>query len=132
MKLLIDERGSGVAEDAIRGTQTSAASQLAYVEVSSALARMAAGGRLSKRAFQTAADEFADRWDEVAVVEVNDRVIADAADLARRYRLRAYDAVHLASALFVKREGDVGFACWDVALRDAATAEGLDLIPTEV
>lgn len=97
----------------------------------SALTRLSAGRRLTERGLRVAADQFGELWAEVAVVEVNDRLIADAAELARRHRLRAYDAVHLASALFVKREGDVAFACWDKELREAAAAEGLALVPTE-
>lgn len=131
VKLLIDEPGSDIAESAIQDARISIASRLAYVEVHSALTRMAVGRRLTQRAYRVAVELFTDLWDEVGAVEVDGQLIAHAAELARGHRLRAYDAVHLASALSVKREPDFAFACWDQDLRSAAAAEGLELIPAD-
>jgi predicted nucleic acid-binding protein len=50
-----------------------------------------------------------------------------AGDLAERFGLRAYDAVHLASADQLHREtrSSIWFACFDAALNDAASKLGL-------
>jgi predicted nucleic acid-binding protein len=66
-----------------------------------------------------------------AVVGASDDVVAMAIDAVARHPLRAYDAVQLASALVVRRtlEDLDGFVAFDVALRAAAVAEGLALVP---
>jgi hypothetical protein len=52
----------------------------------------------------------------------------EAGNVAERYNLRGYDAVHLASALTVEKSHIV-IAVWGVQLRDAATASGLSIAP---
>ncbi len=66
-----------------------------------------------------------------AVVPVADTVIARSLTCVRQHRLRAADAVQLASALLT-READPGvdtMAVFDQGLRVAAQAEGLALLP---
>jgi len=57
-------------------------------------------------------------------------VLAVAADTAERYALRAYDAVHLATALAVAAD-DLVFVCWDAGLSAAATRAGLAVAGSE-
>jgi hypothetical protein len=64
-------------------------------------------------------------------VAVGDRLIVSAAELARRHRLRALDAVHLAAALSTKLE-NLSLVSWDRELRRAAQAEGLAISPAEL
>jgi predicted nucleic acid-binding protein len=65
-------------------------------------------------------------------LEVTNELIREAAALADRYPLRAYDAIHLASAVIARRRlgDDLVFACWDDALSAAASREGLELAPS--
>jgi hypothetical protein len=49
--------------------------------------------------------------------------------LAIRHELRAYDAIHLASASIVRQAEEVVFSCWDRELRAAAAAEDFELNP---
>ena len=58
------------------------------------------------------------------------RILGHASQLALRYPLRAYDAIHLATALEFERDSDVGlpapiFVSADTNLLAAARAEGL-------
>ena len=64
-------------------------------------------------------------------VDLTDELIREAASLADRHRLRAYDAVHLSSALSVRRriDADFLFASDDRLLSAAASDEGLELAP---
>jgi predicted nucleic acid-binding protein len=65
------------------------------------------------------------------VVRVSDAVLTDAARLTGTAKLRAYDAVQLASAE-AARAADPGcdtFACFDASLRDAAASAGFALYP---
>jgi uncharacterized protein len=72
-------------------------------------------------------DELQLDWDRYVKVEVTEALVIEAADLAERHRLRAYDALHLASSLALgARAGEPPtFACWDDALNTAARREGL-------
>ena len=67
-------------------------------------------------------------WEHYLVLEVVEPLIREAAELAEAHRLRACDAVHLASARVLKRRlrGTVRFASWDAELERAAGREGLE------
>ncbi len=76
-------------------------------------------------------DLHRDGRDQYWLTEVNQEVIAEAIQLTRHYKLRGYDAVHLASALFLSRallrEGLTApiLLSADRELSEAAKAEGL-------
>ena len=61
-------------------------------------------------------------------MEVHPHLAQAAGDGAKRFDLRAYDAVHLASALVVD-EGSTVLVTWDHALASAASAAGLNVAP---
>ncbi len=55
------------------------------------------------------------------------QIARDAGELAERFALRGYDAVHLASAL--SAGGPVTLATWDADLRSAAEQSGCAIAP---
>lgn len=67
-------------------------------------------------------------WEHYLLVEVTDSVIREAGYLTEAHRLRAYDAVHLASASLVKNKlaEPLVFASWDADLEAAARRTGLE------
>jgi len=67
-------------------------------------------------------------WPSFGVVEVDQRLSEDAANLALARDLRSLDALHLAAGLILPGD-DLLFATWDRRLHAAAHAEGLRLIP---
>ncbi|MDR3361044.1 MAG: type II toxin-antitoxin system VapC family toxin [Bifidobacteriaceae bacterium] len=76
-------------------------SPLAYVEVAAALAMAERQERLTAEDRSQAWAGFAAIWPDVHQVDLTAELLAQAADLARSQSLRAYDAVHCASALAV-------------------------------
>jgi predicted nucleic acid-binding protein len=60
---------------------------------------------------------------------MNEALINLAAQIAREDALRAYDAVHLATAVSFAQDETLAFACWDRELREVAARRGLDLVP---
>ena len=80
---------------------------------------------------QTAAATVREEWPTFGVIEVNQRLVEDAARLAIGRELRSLDAVHLAAALMLPRE-DLLLATWDRRLHAAGEAEGLALIPEKL
>jgi hypothetical protein len=63
------------------------------------------------------------------VIEADDLVTRAAGDIAERFRLRGYDAVHLASALAASEKGMLVFVSWDGELSKAASRSGLPVAP---
>ena len=113
-------------------------SVLARVEVPSAIWRKSRLSELSAEnaavlAAAFAADVIGVELDEprFQLVAATSEVIDASIEAVSRHQLRAYDAVQLASALATRRalDGLSGFAAFDTALRAAAAAEGLRLLP---
>jgi uncharacterized protein len=97
--------------------------ELAYVEVRSALARAFRDGRLARASLTRARAELVLRLSMAYLVAPTKSLIRTAGELAERHRLRAYDAVHLASALSLG-DPEVVLATWDRELRRAAGEAG--------
>jgi predicted nucleic acid-binding protein len=111
-------------------------SELALVEVTAALVRMA---RETPRRFGIArGDRFIADFEarflrQYIVMQLGRPVLTRAASLSRTHPLRAYDAVQLASAL-ARRDDDLVagrtapvFVCADAVLLGVAVVEGLDV-----
>lgn len=101
-------------------------------ETVAALGRKARTGELTAATAAYAIGAFRRSWRRHAhVVSVTVALAEQAMDLAVRYGLRGYDAVHLAAALLIaNRQRDVGlsaltFVSADTDQRQAALAEGL-------
>jgi hypothetical protein len=134
VKLYADEPDCG----RIRSMSAFAVSQLARVEIPSALWRKHRLGELSTSDTQVLVAAFEadyhgtdDEPERFLVIGLTVRVLEDAARLVGVHRLRAYDAVQLASACAMHAEipDGVVFAAYDTALCAAAAAEGLSLLP---
>jgi predicted nucleic acid-binding protein len=134
VKRYVNESGS----DWLRASLASIPSPLLFtcrisiVEVASAFARRVREGSLTADEFTVALDAFrGDCLNEYQIMPPTTPVIDEACALVERYPLRAYDAVHLASALAAQqflaaREyPPLAFVSADDNLNDAATAEGL-------
>lgn len=122
LKLVIAEVGSDQAELIWDSADAVASVGLVVIEGRAALAAALRGGRLGSSQHRSARAEFASLVDGLTIVEVTERLIADAAELAEDKALRGYDAVHLAAALTV--EATV-LTSADTALCDAAHRRGL-------
>lgn len=70
-------------------------------------------------------------WPRCFLISVSSQLVKTAGDVADHHRLRAYDAVHLATGLAIKTEAaePVTFACWDRSLAYATRKAGLKPFP---
>jgi hypothetical protein len=75
--------------------------------------------------------DFGDIRPSYLVIDPVREILNDAAELVRTYRLRGYDAVHLATALAARAAApssvSVVFGCRDTTLSGAARLEGFEL-----
>jgi predicted nucleic acid-binding protein len=134
VKLYADEAGHST----VRAFDHIIVSQIVRVELPAAVWRKHRMGELRAEAARGLTDAFeADYYGtddddpRFAVVAVTPAVLDDAASLCATRGLRAYDAVHLSSAIAARRADDsaAGFAVFDASLRAAAAAEGFQLVP---
>jgi uncharacterized protein len=129
VKLLVDEPGTEEAEQAYADADGVRTTAIAHVEATSALTRMRKGGRLTPKQLSHGLDDLEGLWRGLHIHAINNELLARAAESARAHSLRAYDAIHLASALAFATGEPLEFACWDKALRGAAKKHGFALIP---
>ncbi len=116
------EPGSDVVREAMARAEMWFTCRVGFVETLRAVEL--AGG-------STAARAVTSEWPALAVVEVDQRLVEDAARLALAHDLQSLDALHLAAALLLPRE-DLVFASWDRRQHMAAGAEGLRRMPDAV
>ncbi len=70
--------------------------------------------------------EFIRIWPDLKWIVVNEALIHQAGELVFTHNLKAFDSLHLASALFLKEECrglKVFFSCFDKSLNRAARKE---------
>jgi predicted nucleic acid-binding protein len=106
-------------------------SVLAQVEMAAALSKAVRQNWIGEVVANKAWQDFLSHWPSFTRLPVSNAILERAADLAWRYNLRAYDSVHLASALaWQDVSGEkVIFACFDMHLLLAAQQEGLQVWP---
>lgn len=119
VKRYVEEEGSDLVLRAMDEASAWSMCRIGYVETVRAVA-LAGGRRIVKR---VEAD-----WLSFDVVEVDSALADDAAQLTLSAELRSLDALHLASALMLPREG-LTLATWDARLHRAARDRGLETLP---
>ena len=118
-----------MTREAYRNARLTSASALGYVEAVSALARGRNAGRISIAEFEKALDDLEGLWVEIDVHAATSEVIEGAAQVVIDHGLRAYDSLHLATAVAIAKVEHITFACWDRELWEAAQSRGLALVP---
>jgi predicted nucleic acid-binding protein len=134
VKLFAVEDGSALVRGLISGRSTAESlwvSRLGYTETAVSLARMVPFGRISAADLPRHLGALDSYWEEsIQEVELSEDVLRDARQLAQRFPLRTYDAIHLASAREAKRvlrsvfEGELRFLAFDSGLLKAAQSLG--------
>jgi uncharacterized protein len=124
VKLYVEEAGSDEVHGFVEEASTVTTSQVAYAEARAAFARRRRERALSPRGFAVAKRAFDADWDHYVAVAVTRDRCREAGELAERYRLRGFDAIHLASFAEVLRDlqgrTDVRFSSFDAPLNRAA------------
>ncbi|MFL6128632.1 MAG: type II toxin-antitoxin system VapC family toxin [Mycobacteriales bacterium] len=125
--LLVTEPGTPLAGELWVSADEVVTTRLLYVEAAAALARARRMGRITARNWRAAVDSLDDLWRDFRVIEVDEVVTRRAAELADRYALRGYDAVHCACAERIEApdlvvaggDKDLMAACAELALATA-------------
>lgn len=95
------------------------AHSITYVEMRAALAGRRGRKLMTGAAYTRALHAFETDWAAVANIAVNEDLLKRAGDLAAEHQLKAYDAVHLASAMKIAPLG-LQFMTFDRKLQAVA------------
>ncbi len=131
VKRYVGERGSAEVDAAIRQADATATSILSRVEAVAAFAKAVRTTTLTAEEAAAAAQVFRSEWSDFIRVQAAELVVARADQLAWRFGLRGYDAVHLASGTLWHENMNqaVTFATYDRRLWQAAFESGLTPFP---
>ena len=125
VKLYVEEDGSHDVRRLVDHAAVVATSMVAYPEVRAALARRRRDRTLRPAHFATARRAFETDWPSYLAIQVTPAICREAGDYAERYRLRGFDAIHL--ACFAEAAGsaagiEVQLSSFDDRLNRAARA----------
>ena len=131
LKRYVAEVGSDAITALWKEASVKATSQILYGEVAASFARKRREQPANAAVLDQAQQTFRGDWAGLHRIDVDDEVNRHVDDLLSRHPLRGADAIHLASALVLRdlAKDHVTFACADIALVNAARAEGLGIAP---
>jgi predicted nucleic acid-binding protein len=133
IKRFVIEVGSETVNDLVGNAPPVVTAKIAFAEVHAGLKRKHREGHLSGRDYALSVRQFEDDWESYIRVDLRDEILRLARDLIRQHPLRGFDAIHLASAVSVKRVlgEDLAFGAADARLLRAAKSEGLTAVNVE-
>lgn len=131
VKLYVRELGSKELRAHTAKAETIAISVVAYPEARAAFARLKAQGTSTEAKHQQRLAQLNLDWGDLLRIELAPAVVRSAGDLAEIYGLRGFDAIHMASALWLREKTSMPlhFAVFDQRLRAAAERAGLVVVP---
>jgi predicted nucleic acid-binding protein len=130
VKLYVEEIDSEKMKDVARNAAAISTAKIAYAEARSAFARKQKEGGFSLNVLRKIVEELNRDWESYFVIEITDGLIRFAGDIAERYLLRGFDAIHLASAVHLKNKinSEIYFSSHDTRLNQSAEKEGMIIL----
>lgn len=128
VKLYVEEEFSGMVREWVREAESVATCRVAYPEAISAFNRRFNSGDLSEGDYKLMFKKFSQEWNKLVVLDFDE---LEAGRLIIKHGLRGFDAVHLSAAKLLKSDGNISlsFSSFDKKLNDAASIEGLAVLP---
>ncbi len=127
VKRFVSEAGSSEVQSLLMGGEPTASATIAYAELYSGLTRRHREGYLSPLQYRLACRSVERDWRALVKVELGAEILISARGLIQRHGLRAFDAIHLASALALQAAANepVTLVAADQLLLRAAAGEQL-------
>jgi predicted nucleic acid-binding protein len=134
VKKYVEESRSAEVRNCISQHESIATSTIARAESAAAFARAVRVGSLSEADARAVHQQFLREWKAYMRIRVTESLVARADALAWTFRLRGYDAVHLAAALeWHDRVGEpITIATFDQELWRASAEAGLQHFPADL
>jgi len=130
VKRYTEEAGTDFVKSILTTDGLITTSNLTYPEILSALMRKVRSGEIEKKTFNGIVDKFDKDWDHILVLDFHNDLLPIVKTLIEKHPLKAADAIHLSSALWLKLSSkvDVTFVASDSNLLKAAGAEKLQVM----
>jgi len=127
VKLYVREEDSPKVADLVRASKAAATSLIAYTEARAAFARRFREKAFTSGEYEQLVSALNRDWDNYLIVRVTRKLVRIAGELAEKHGLRAFDAIHLSSALTLRQEVSttVIFSSSDRRLQKASKLEDL-------
>ncbi len=134
VKRYVQEPGTEEVESAISAATIVTTGIASGAEVPAALARGVRSLRLTPAEAAQSLEDFWRHWTGFYRIDLLEGVVRSAAELAWRFGLRGFDAVHLASALVARESlaSDTAIATFDRELFRAARSLGFATVPDDL
>ena len=131
MKLYAQETYSDDVRAAVKKANATLVSLMAWVEVHAAFSLKQRTQQVTQTQVSAGLARLRQEWDNFTRIAIDAALITQAAELALRFGLRAYDSVQLASAWRAHQQlgATMRFVCFDKQLTTAAQALGLSVDP---
>lgn len=131
VKKYFNEAGSDEVISRWKNSASIATSAVAYAESMASFYRKKQESGIDEDIFNNIVETFHRDWGSFISVEVNNELNASVHEVVKKYSLRGFDSIHLASAVILCREipEDFVFGCYDKRLANAAKLEGLSIFP---
>ena len=133
VKRFVSEAGSSGVQSLLTRGDPIASATIAYAELYSGLTRRHREGFLSQLQYRLVCRRVERDWMALVKVELGAEILSSARGLIQRHNLRAFDAIHLASALGLQAAANepVTFVAADQRLLRAAADERLKTVNPE-
>ncbi len=133
VKRVVSEAGSADVQSLLTTGEPAACATIGYAELYSGLTRRHREGVLSQLQYRQACRYVEQDWMALIKVELGAEILSTAWAMIQRHGLRAFDAIHLASALGLQAAVNepVTFVAADQRLLRAAAGERLTTINPE-
>ena len=130
VKRYTEEAGTDFVKSILTTNGLITTSKLTYPEILSALMRKVRSGEIEKKTFNGILDKIDKDWDHILVLDFHNDLLPIVKTLIEKHPLKAADAIHLSSALWLKLSSkvDVTFVASDSNLLKAAGAEKLQVM----
>jgi predicted nucleic acid-binding protein len=134
VKEFVYERGSEKVVNIINSGYPIYSSVVVYPETLFALRRKKHEEEITEDEFNQKVTKIEDRWQSLNIVKLNQNILSLLRDRVIRYPLRALDAIHLASAIWIRRniDADCKFVCSDDELIKYSRDANLEIINPEL
>lgn len=130
VKRYVEETGTNSVKSILSTGGEIATSKLTYPEILSALMRKVRAGEIERKKFNGIVEIFDKDWDHFLVLDFHNDLLQLVKVLIGKHPLKAADAIHLSSALWLKLSSkvDITFVASDLNLLKAAGAEKLQVM----
>ena len=131
VKLYVREAMSGKTRALVDRAEAVATSVVTYAETRATFARLLRNKSTSVRRHRERTTKLNLDWDKFLRIELSPALVRLAGETAEHHGLRGFDAIHLASALWLRDQSPaaLSFVAFDQRLIEAAKRSGLP-IPT--